>query len=143
MPGFCQQLLAFTLALGPRGFKPHAPKPPHAPGETDLQALWYFVEDHGDIIFPALALVVVALIAFGIRRGMKSNVAELHEHEAHKDAIVRMMRQKLLVSPETVAGELHIDRFLASALLEELVKEGKLAHQVVAGGVANYRLKGL
>ncbi len=54
-----------------------------------------------------------------------------------------MMRAKLLVSPDAVAGELSIDRFVASALLEELVREGKLVEQRIAGGVANYRLKGL
>jgi hypothetical protein len=54
-----------------------------------------------------------------------------------------MMRAKLLVSPEAVSIELGIDRFSASALLEDLVKEGKLIQQKTSGGVANYRLKGL
>jgi hypothetical protein len=53
------------------------------------------------------------------------------------------MRAKLLVSPEDAAGELRIDHFRASALLEELVVEGKLVHQRMSGGTAHYRLKGL
>jgi hypothetical protein len=73
---------------------------------------------------------------------MKSNTADLAEKQGHKDSIVRMMRAKLLVSPDVVAGELHIDRFRASALLEELVREGKLVEQRTVGGAA-YRLKGL
>jgi hypothetical protein len=134
LAALCSEL----LALAPRRLHK-----PHAEAESESHKLWYFVEDHGDIIFPLLALLVVALIVFGIRRGMKSNVADLQQKQEQKDAIVRMMRAKLLVSPDAVAGELSIDRFIASALLEELVKEGKLVEQRIEGGVANYRLKGL
>lgn len=126
------------LALAPR--RAHRP---HNPAENEAQKLWYFIEDHGEIVFPLLAFLVVALIALGIRRGMKSNVADLQQKQDQKDAIVRMMRAKLMVSPDAVAGELSIDRFRASALLEELVKEGKLIEQRIVGGGANYRLKGL
>jgi len=142
LTALCHELFAFALAAAPRGFRPHARKP-HPPAEDESHKLWYFVEDHGDIVFPLLALLVVALIFFGIRRGMKSNTAQLQQKQDQKDSIVRMMRAKLMVSAELVAGELRIDRFAASALLEELVKEGKLIEQRIAGGVANYRLKGL
>ena len=80
---------------------------------------------------------------FGIRRGMTSNVVELHKKQEQKDTIVRMMRARLMVSAEAVAVDLHIDHFTASALLDELVKEGKLVQQKVQGGISNYRLKGL
>jgi hypothetical protein len=73
---------------------------------------------------------------------MKSNTAEMQQHQEQKDAIVRMMRAKLLVNADAVAGELHVDRFRASSLLDELMKEGKLVEQRTVGGVA-YRLKGL
>ena len=130
------------IALAPRGFKPRQHKP-HPMEADEAHKLWYFIDDHGDIVFPLIGLAVVALVIFGIRRGMTSNVVELHKKQEQKDAIVRMMRAKLMVSAELVAGELRIDRFAASALLEELVKEGKLIVQRIAGGVANYRLKGL
>ncbi|HUJ26828.1 MAG TPA: hypothetical protein VLW85_12465 [Myxococcales bacterium] len=138
----CHELVALALAYGPRGFRPRTHKP-HPPAEDETHRLWYLIEDHGDIVFPLLALIVLALIAFGIRKGMKSNTAELAQKEEQKDTIVRMMRSKLMVSPDAVAGELHIDRFRASALLDELVREGKLVEQRMVGGVANYRLKGL
>ena len=140
----CHGLLALALAAVPRGygFRPHT-RAPHPPGEDDTHRLWYLIEDHGDIIFPLIALLVVALIFVGIRKGMKSNTAELQQKQDQKDNIVRMMRSKILVSPDAVAGELRIDRFRASALLDELVKEGKLVEQRMVGGVANYRLKGL
>ncbi len=138
------RLLAIALAVGPRGYRPRAPHKPHAPGEEDsAHELWYWIDDHGDVVFPLIGLAIVALVIFGIRRGMTSNTAELQQKQERKDSIVRMMRAKLLVSAETVAGELGIDHFKASALLDELVKEGKLVQQKAAGGVANYRLKGL
>jgi hypothetical protein len=130
------------LALANRGFKPRQHKV-HDLDADEAHKLWYWIDDHGDVVFPLIGLAIVALVIVGIRRGMKSNVAELHEKQEQKDAIVRMMRAKLLVSPEAVAGELQIDHFKASALLEELVKEGKLVQQRVTGGIANYRLKGL
>jgi len=138
------ELLALALALGPRGFaKPHAAHKPHAPADDQAHELWYWIDDHGDVVFPLVGLAIVALVLFGIRRGMTSNTAELQKKQERKDSIVRMMRAKLLVSPEAVAGELGIDHFNASALLDELVKEGKLVQQKAAGGVASYRLKGL
>ena len=142
LPALCHELLAFALALAPRGFKPRAHKP-HPPAEDETHKLWYFIDDHADIVFPLIGLAVVALVFFGIRRGMTSNVAAMQKKEEQKDSLVRMMRAKLLVSAESAAIELGIDHFNASALLEELVREGKLVQQKSSGGVANYRLKGL
>lgn len=136
------QLIAFALAFAPRGFRPHQHKP-HPPADDQAHELWYWLDDHGDVVFPLLGLAIVALVIVGIRRGMTSNVAELHQKQEHKDDIVRMMRSKLLVTADAVAGDLGIDRFAASALLDELVREGKLVEQKAAGGIANYRLKGL
>jgi len=130
------------IALAPRGFKPRQHKP-HPMEADEAHKLWYFIDDHGDIVFPLIGLAVVALVIFGIRRGMTSNVVELHKKQEQKDTIVRMMRARLMVSAEAVAVDLHIDHFTASALLDELVKEGKLVQQKVQGGISNYRLKGL
>ena len=135
-------LLAVLLSLGPRGFThPRAPKP-HPVAADDTHEIWYWVEDHQEIVLPLAGLLVLVTVVVAIRRGMKSGHDELHVKEEQKENIIRMMRSKLLVSPESVSLELHIDHFKAAALLEELVKEGKLVTQRVAGGVANYRLKG-
>ena len=134
------QLLA--LALSPRGFlRPHTHKQ-HPAQADDAHQLWYWIDDHGEVVFPLIGLFICAILFLGIRRGMKSNVAELAQKQDRKDAIVRMMRAKLLVSAEVVAGELQIDKFLAASLLDELVREGKLVEQRMVGGIANYRLKG-
>lgn len=133
----CLQSIALALRPRPRSHEVH-------PAAADqAHQLWYWLDDHGDIVFPLLGLAIVALIFVGIRRGMTSNVAELHQKQDRKDEIVRRMRSKLLVTAEAVAGDLGIDRFAASALLDELVREGKLIEQKSAGGIGNYRLKGL
>lgn len=138
----CHELLALVLAWAPRGFRPR-PHKPHPPADDDAHQIWFWIDDHGDIVYPVVAIVVIGLVALGIRRGMKSNVAQLQQKQEQKDAIVRMMRAKLLVSAEAVSMDLRIDHFAASALLDELVREGKLVEQKSTGGVANYRLKGL
>ena len=138
----CHELLAVALALAPRGYRPH-PRKPHPPAEDPAQQIWYWIDDHAEIVYPVIAVVVIGLLALGIRRGMTTNVAQLQRKQEQKDAIVRLMRAKLLVSAEAVSAGLHIDHFAASALLDELVREGKLVEQKSAGGVANYRLKGL
>ena len=132
----------FALASGPLGFRPrqHKVRPP---ANDEAHQLWYWIDDHGDILFPLIGLALVVLVLVGIRRGLTTNVAELHQRQDRKDEIVRMMRRNLLVTADAVAGDLGIDRFAASALLEELVREGKLLEQKSSGGIANYRLKGL
>jgi hypothetical protein len=142
------RLLAIALALapslGPRGFRPPRTHKVHPADETDrLHEIWDWMDDHGDVVFPLLGLAIIALVIFGIRRGMSSNVSELQEKQTRKEAIIRLMRAKLLVTADAVATELGVDRFAASGLLDELVREGKLLEQKGGGGVANYRLKGL
>src|SRR5947209_3805454 len=116
-------MLALLLMLLPRHHQPH----PVA--EDEAHKLWYFLEDNGEIIFPILGALIIGLIYLGIKRGMTTNVAELQQKQEQKDSIVRMMRAKLLVSPEDIAHELKVDHFKAAALLDELVREGKLVQQ--------------
>jgi hypothetical protein len=142
LAALCHELIAFALAFGPSGFRPR-PHKPHPPAEDEAHKLWYWIDDHGDILFPLIGLAILALVILGIRRGMTTNVANLQKKQDQKDAIVRMMRQKLLVSAEGISTELEIDHFTASALLDDLVREGKLVEQKSTSGVANYRLKGL
>jgi hypothetical protein len=142
LAALCHELIAFALAYGPRGFRPR-PHKPHPPADDDFHSVWYFIDDHAEIIFPLVAAAVLALVILVVRRGMKSNVDTLVKKQDQKDAIVRMMRAKLLVSAEAVAVDLHIDHFTAAALLDDLAKEGKLVPQKTSGGVLNYRLKGL
>lgn len=115
---------------------------PARPAESELHKLWYVLADH-QLFLPALGLLALALLVWGVQRAMRGRVAELEQRQARKDEIVRLMRRLLSVSADSIAAELHIDRLEAGALLEELVREGKLVEQRQAGGLASYRLKGL
>ena len=126
------------LAAAPR--RAHRPYPSSDGGGA--HRIWFFVEDHGEVILPLLGLAILALLVWVIRRGMSTNVAELQKKQDQKDAIVRMTRSRLRVDAENVAAELQTDRLQAGALLDELVKEGMLVEQRVTGGTVSYRLKG-
>ena len=115
---------------------------PAQPAESELHKLWYVVADH-QLLPPALGVLALALLVWGILRATRGNRAALEQRQARKDEIVRRMRKLLSVSADSIAAELHIDRLEAGALLEELVGEGKLVEQRQAGGLASYRLKGL
>src|SRR5438105_15183986 len=109
MSGFLHTLLALALRV---------PKhKPHPVAEDETHKLWYWIEDHGDVVFPLIGAAIIALVFFGIRRGMSTNVLELQKKQETKDAIVRLMRAKLLVSAETVAIDMKVDHFTAAALL--------------------------
>ena len=138
-----QSLFALALALPARWLSHPRAHKPHPVTEDDKHELWSWLEDHGDVVFPLVGLAVIALLFVGIRRGMTSDVAELRQREERKDDIVRMMRSRLLLNAEEVCQQLRIDRLQAAALLEDLLKDGKLVEQRGAGGVASYRLKGL
>lgn len=149
VPGFCRTYppvwtaaLHELLALAPQGLRPRQHRA-HGPASDQAHQIWFWLDDHGDFVFPLLGLAIVTLLILGIRRGMTSNLAELQQKQDRKDEIVRMMRKKLLVTADAIAGDLGIDRFAASALLEELLREGKLLEQRSTGGPASYRLKGL
>jgi hypothetical protein len=146
---FLHALLALALSAAQAQASPQGrwakprPRKPHPVDADEGHKLWYWIEDHLEIVFPAVGIAVILLVIYGVRRGMMQADDEIAVRTRQKEAIIRLMRAKLLVNAETVAHELTFDRFHAAALLEELAKEGVLIHARVAGGVASYRLKGL
>lgn len=111
--------------------------------EDGAHQLWRWMEEHGEWVFPLIGLAILALVVWAVRRGSISQAEELHKKGLQKEQIIRLMRLKLSLTAETAAAELGIDHFAAAALLEEMLKEGRLVAGRSAGGVASYRLKGL
>jgi hypothetical protein len=136
-------LWAAQAHAGPLGRSRPRVRKPHAEDAEEGHKLWYWIEDHLEIVFPVVGVTVILLVIWAVRRGMMQADDEVAVRTRQKEDIVRLMRGKLLVNAETVAGELQLDRFRAATLLEELAKEGVLVHARVAGGIASYRLKGL
>ncbi len=135
-------LLGLALAAPQALAKPRAKRAPRGEAD-DTHKLWNWIEDHLEIVFPAVGVFVIVLVLWAVRRGMQQQADEVAVRTRQKEEIVRLMRAKLLVNAEVVAHELQLDRFHAAKLLEELVREGTLIQARVAGGVASYRLKGL
>ena len=117
-------------------------KKPAPVDEDQTHKLWHWIEDHLEIVFPIVGVTVIVLVLWAVRRGMAQADDAVAVRMRQKEAITRLMRLKLNVTAETVATELHLDRFHAAALLEELGKEGVLVARTL-GGVSSYRLKGL
>jgi len=138
-----QRIFHAFLALALSAASAPKPKKPRPPDEEGAHKLWHWIEDHLEIVFPVVGVTVIVLVLWGVRRGMAQADDSIAVRTRQKEAIVRLMRLKLLVNAETVANELQLDRFHAAALLEELTKEGLLVPGRATGGVATYRLKGL
>ena len=128
---------ALLLAFAPKK------KPVRPPDEDGAHHLWHWIEDNGEYVFPLIGIVILGLVLLAVRRGTLSAQDELRKRAAQKEQIVRLMRAKLSLTAESCAPELGVDRYHASALLEEMEREGLLALGRAAGGVATYRLKGL
>jgi hypothetical protein len=145
---FWHTVLALLLAAAqahaaPQG-RAHPPRvrKPH-PADDRAHELWYWIEDHLEIVFPVVGVTVILLVLWALRRGWAAQADEIAVRTRQKESIVRLMRLRLTVTPEMVAHELQIDPFHAATLLDELTREGVLALGRASGGVTSYRLKGL
>jgi hypothetical protein len=135
----CERLRASSLAAAAA----LVPKRQALEDDDGAHRLWRWIEDNGEFVFPAIGVVILALVLLAVRRGTLSQQEELRKKTAQKEQLVRLVRARLSLTADACAPELGVDRFHAAALLEELVREGVLAQGRVAGGVATYRLKGL
>jgi hypothetical protein len=130
-------------ARPPRVRKPHPAADPSGLTPDRAHELWYWIEDHLEIVFPVVGVTVILLVLWALRRGWAAQADEIAVRTRQKESIVRLMRLRLTVTPEMVAHELQIDPFHAASLLDELTREGVLALGRATGGVTSYRLKGL
>ena len=145
MSSLAALLFALILALAPQARRgpPRSHHRPAADTDSGSTALWYWIEDNADVVYPLVGIAVMGLIVLAIRHGMVGHDAEVMAKGRQKDSIVRLMRARLSLTADAVAAELKVDRFRAAVLLDELEREGKLVQQRMTGGVATYRLKGL
>jgi hypothetical protein len=133
-----------ALALRASVLLAAAPKKQHRlAGDDEAHKLWHWIEDNGEYVFPLIGIVILGLVILAVRRGSLSQQEELSTRARQKEQIIRLMRKKLSLTADATAQELHIDRYHAAALLEELEREGVLAPGRQSGGSTLYRLKGL
>jgi hypothetical protein len=112
--------------------------------DGDSAAVWDWIENHGTIVYPAIVLLVIGLIAAAMVSNARQNEISAERRGQLKMQIMGVMRRRISgISGEHVASDLGIDLMLAVQLLSELASEGLIA---VAGGEdgkdIRYRLRG-
>lgn len=112
-------------------------------GPLDVARLWRWIESNGTIVYPALALVIIGLIAGALFASWRADELEGERRGELKMKILQVMRRRISgVSAEQIGAELQIDVLLAAKLLNELDQEGAVASARGAGSVpTQYRLR--
>lgn len=107
-------------------------------------SLWEWIEDNGAIVYPAIALAIVGLIAGALLSSWRADELNAEQRGQLKMKILQIMRRRLSgVSPEMVAAELQLDVIIAARLLGELEEEGVLASSPGRSTTpVQYRLRG-
>lgn len=105
--------------------------------------LWQWIEEHGAIVYPALALIIIGLIAGALFASWRADELEGERKGELKMKILQVMRRRISgVSAEQVAAELQIDVLVAAKLLTELDSEKVVAAAPGAGSSPTlYRMR--
>lgn len=126
------QLGAWALAFAGRA-------PPPEP-ETDYLAL---LERNSHIIYPALAVLVVALLVLGILEAWRSQDLDgLQKVELKREIILELRRQIGGASAETLARAIGLESFKTVKLLEELQRDGIVVSHTNTARLTIWRMKG-
>lgn len=124
----------------PNGKKPRAASQKSLP---DAAQLWQWIEEHGAIVYPALALIIIGLIAGALFASWRADEIEGERKGELKMKLLQIMRRRISgVSAEQIAAELQIDVLVAAKLLNELDAEGIVATAPSVGNApTQYRLR--
>ena len=114
--------------------------------EPGVHSLWEWLEEHGTITYPLIALLIVGLIVGALISNWRSETLSAERRAELKRRIMQIMRKRVSgVSPEAVAAELQIELMDAAMLMRELTEEGMLSATDTqsSGGPARFRLRGV
>lgn len=103
-----------------------------------------FIEEHTQIIYPGIAVLVISLIALGIISAWRTEDIDGIEKAELKREIVRALRQELHgVTTEQLAKSLSIPNLKLIRLLEEMAQQGITESRTDTRRVTTWRIKGL
>jgi hypothetical protein len=99
--------------------------------DSGIHLIWEWIEDHAWFTYPAVAVLVIGLIAGAMVSNARAQEVSA-EHRGHlKMQIMGVMRRRISgVSAEAVAADLQIDIMLAAQLLADLAAEGLVSESV-------------
>lgn len=133
MSGPLSPLTAFLLAQADAAATPEPPK--------------YFelLERNTHIIYPALAVLALALIVAGILQAWRSqDLAGLEKAELKREIILELRRQAGCSAPgEQLARAIGLEPFKTVKLLEEMQRDGVIASHTNTQRLTIWRLKSL
>lgn len=141
MPFLLHRLTLFALDLPAiPGLTPDYPKP------VDSLSGNYFdlLERNSHVIYPALGLLVLALLAFGIVSAWRSNELDgLQKIELKREIVLVLRRQVGGESVDAIAKSLGLEPFRTVRLLEEMQQDGILASHTNTERRTVWRVKGV
>lgn len=115
-------------------------KPPSATSPSYIELL----EDNTHVIYPALAVLALVLVAAGIMQALKTdNLTGIKKAEVKRELIRELRRDITGRTAEQLAKLLDVPNIKMLQLLEELAAEGIVESRTDTQRLTTWRLKGL
>jgi hypothetical protein len=131
---------ALLLLLELPGAEPSYPKPISATNVKYIE----FLEDNTHIIYPLLAIAVVALVSYAVIIAVRSTSMDLVLKAEIKRAVVQTMRREIHgVTVEMLSRLVGVPSFRLHKILEEMRKDGILEPRTDTHRITTWHLKGL
>ena len=138
--------LPLQIALMLTGQLPLPGQPVEAPRPTDSTDPGYieFLERNSHIIYPALGVLVLVLIAAGILQAWRAQDLDgLARAELKREVILELRRQMGGVTAEALARKVGLEPFRLVRILEEMQRDGLLLSHTNTQRLTVWRLKGV
>ncbi len=103
-----------------------------------------FLERNAHVIYPLLAVAVLALLVFGIFRAWRSSDIDVETKKRMKQAILTVMRANVHgVTADDLAKGIELDHFKTLRLLEEMQRDGIVVSHTTTKRLTMWRLRGI
>lgn len=102
------------------------------------------LEDNANVIYPALALLVIALVALGILQALRSDDMDAEQKAEVKRKVLRELRLDLGgMTVEQLSKRVALPSHRLFKILEEMQEAGMVEHRTDTRRVTTWHVKGL
>lgn len=123
---------------------PGDPMPIEKPAGASDPPYFELLEQNSHIIYPALAILVLVIIAAGVLQAWRSTDLDgLAKAELKREIILEIRRQLGSVTAEHLAKTIGLESFKMVRVLEEMQKDGILQSHTNTQRLTVWRLKGM
>lgn len=100
-------------------------------------------EQNGHIVYPVIAVTVIALILWGILSAWRAQDLDgLAKVELKREIILELRKQIGGMSAEALSRSVGLDNFKTVKLLEEMQRDGIILSHTTTSRLTTYRIKG-